>query len=68
MRKLSALKNILKGLKRVVVAYSGGRDSSFLLKAAVETLGRDNVIAVTARSETYPCSEYKEAANLRHLH
>ena len=64
MRKLSALKNILKGLKRAVVAYSGGRDSSFLLKMAVETLGSGNVIAVTARSETYPCSEYKEAAKL----
>lgn len=48
----------------MVVAYSGGRDSVFLLKVAVDTLGKDNVIAVTARSETYPYSEYKEAARV----
>jgi TIGR00268 family protein len=43
------------------VAYSGGLDSTFLLKVAIDALGRDNVLAVTARSETYPISEYKEA-------
>lgn len=64
MNKIERLKKILKGLERVVIAYSGGRDSAFLLKVAVDTLGRDNVIAVTARSETYPYSEYKEAVNL----
>lgn len=46
---------------RVVIAYSGGLDSTFLLKVAVDTLGKDNVLAVTARSETYPLSEYREA-------
>ena len=61
MGRLKTLKTALKGLKRVVVAYSGGLDSTFLLKVAVDTLGKDNVIAVTARSETYPLSEYKEA-------
>jgi uncharacterized protein len=35
----------LKALKRVVVAFSGGKDSFFLLKMAVETLGKENVIA-----------------------
>jgi uncharacterized protein len=64
MSKIIKLKKILKGLGRVVVAYSGGRDSVFLLKIAVDTLGRANVIAVTARSETYPYSEYKEAIRL----
>ena len=61
MNKLDKLKRILKDLKRVVIAYSGGLDSTFLLKAAIDTLGKDNVLAVTARSETYPLSEYKEA-------
>lgn len=61
---MDALKKILKGLNRVVVAYSGGKDSAFLLKVAVDTLGADNVIAVTARSQTYPQSEYREAAKL----
>jgi len=61
MNRLDELRSILKGLKRVVIAYSGGLDSTFLLKAAIDTLGKDNVLAVTARSETYPLSEYKEA-------
>ncbi len=61
MKKIDRLKEILRGMKRVVVAYSGGLDSTFLLKAAIDTLGKDNVLAVTARSETYPVSEYKEA-------
>lgn len=58
------LNKILNDLKSVVVAFSGGLDSTFLLKAAMDALGRDNVIAVTARSETYPYSEYKEAREL----
>jgi pyridinium-3,5-biscarboxylic acid mononucleotide sulfurtransferase len=64
MRKIKKLKTILRRLGRVVVAYSGGLDSSFLLKAALDTLGRNNVLAVTARSETYPDSEYKEAKDI----
>lgn len=59
--KISKLKRMLKSLKSVVVAYSGGLDSTFLLKEAIDTLGKDNVLAVIARSETYPYSEYKEA-------
>ena len=62
--KIRKLKAILKTLKRVAIAYSGGLDSTFLLKIAVDTLGRDNVLAITARSETYPASEYKEAVKL----
>jgi len=61
MKKVDRLKAILKRLGRVVIAYSGGLDSSFLLKMAVDALGKTNVLAVTARSETYPHSEYKEA-------
>jgi uncharacterized protein len=59
--KMDKLAKILKSMKRVVVAYSGGLDSTFLLKMAIDTLGNGNVLAVTARSETYPLSEYKEA-------
>jgi uncharacterized protein len=59
--KIKKLKKILKNLESVVVAYSGGLDSTFLLKEAVDTLGKDNVLAVIARSETYPYSEYREA-------
>jgi len=61
MGKIERLEEILKALKSVVIAYSGGLDSTFLLKMAVDTLGKENVIAVTARSETYPSSEYRSA-------
>lgn len=61
MQKIDKLQKILRRLQRVVIAYSGGLDSTFLLKMAIDTLGRDNVLAVTARSETYPDSEYREA-------
>ena len=64
MKRLEKLQDILKSLRRVVVAYSGGLDSTFLLKVAIDTLGKDNVLAVTARSETYPDSEYKEAKDI----
>lgn len=58
--KLEVLKKNIKILGSVVIAYSGGVDSTFLLKVAHDVLG-DNVIAVTARSSTYPEREFKEA-------
>ncbi len=58
--KLNMLKTLLKTLESVAVAFSGGVDSTFLLKVASEVLG-DNVIAVTARSSTYPEREFREA-------
>lgn len=64
MDKIEKLEKILKKLRSVVVAYSGGLDSTFLLKAAIDALGKENVLAVTARSETYPFSEYKEARRI----
>ncbi|MDP4177808.1 MAG: ATP-dependent sacrificial sulfur transferase LarE [Bacillota bacterium] len=58
--KLEILKKNLKDLGSAAIAYSGGVDSTFLLKVAHDVLG-DNVIAVTARSSTYPEREFKEA-------
>jgi len=48
---------------KVLVAFSGGVDSTFLLKTASRELGKD-VLAVIARSETYPEREVRAAAKL----
>lgn len=58
--KLKILEGILKGMESAIVAFSGGVDSSFLLKVSKDVLG-DNVLAVTAVSETYTNSELADA-------
>ncbi len=65
--KLTALRSILKEMGNVVVAYSGGVDSAFLLKVAADTLGPENVKAVLAVSPTYPSREYERAVNTASL-
>ena len=56
MSKLEKLKKILKKMQSALLAYSGGVDSSFLLKVARDSLG-DKLLAVTAVSPTYPREE-----------
>jgi uncharacterized protein len=48
--KLKQLAAALKNLKSAAIAFSGGKDSFFLLKAAVNTLGRDKVTALFVRT------------------
>lgn len=62
--KLERLCRALLGMERVLVAYSGGVDSTLLLKVAVDVLGPENVLAVIAASETYPGREVREARTL----
>jgi pyridinium-3,5-biscarboxylic acid mononucleotide sulfurtransferase len=58
--KRQVLVRNLKGLGSVLVAFSGGMDSAFLLALAREALGED-VLAVTAHSPIHPPREWKEA-------
>ena len=70
--KFEKLKEILSEMGKVLIAFSGGVDSTFLLKVAQDVLG-ENVLAVIASSETYPEREREEAIrfaqmfNVRHM-
>jgi len=61
--KLKRLKEILTEMESVVVAYSGGVDSAFVMKVANDVLG-DKVLAVTASSCVYPSEEIEQAKAL----
>ncbi len=62
--KLNDLKQILINMESVLIAYSGGVDSTFLLKVAKDTLGDNKVLAVTELSPVYPSEETEQAKAL----
>ncbi len=61
--RLESLQHILAGMESVLVAFSGGVDSTFLLKVALDILG-DQVLAVTARSEIHASRELQAAEEI----
>lgn len=71
-QKIVVLEDILRDMQSVLVAFSGGVDSTFLLNVAHNVLA-DNVLAVTARAVMYPAWEIDEAVayagelGVRHL-
>jgi uncharacterized protein len=58
------LESILRDAESVVLGYSGGVDSTLLLRKALDVLGPANVLAVTAASATYDTEEVDEALRL----
>ena len=70
--KIKNLRGILREMARILLAFSGGVDSTFLLKIAHEVLG-ESVLAVTAVSPIHPTEDYENACriarcfNIKHL-
>ncbi len=61
--KYNLLQSIIREMQSLVIGYSGGVDSTLLLKVALDTIG-EKVIAVIGQSETYPSREFEEARSL----
>ncbi|HXM53755.1 MAG TPA: ATP-dependent sacrificial sulfur transferase LarE [Candidatus Dormibacteraeota bacterium] len=65
--RLDRAREIVRSLGSVLVAYSGGIDSTLLLRLALDELGADRAVAVLASSPAYPEAEQEEARALARL-
>ena len=61
--KYHSLQQIVRSLGSIVIGYSGGVDSTLLLKVAVDALG-ERALAVIGTSATFPSREYEEAVRI----
>lgn len=64
--RFGRLVDILRGCGSVCIGYSGGVDSVFLAKVAVDVLGPGSVLAVTGRSPAYPAVQRNVAIECAH--
>jgi uncharacterized protein len=62
-KKYEKLQELLQEMGSVAIGYSGGVDSTLLLKVATDVLG-SSALAMIGRSETYPTREFEEALEL----
>jgi uncharacterized protein len=62
--RFERMQESLRGMRRVAVAFSAGVDSTFVLKAACDALGAENVVAVTGRSDSVAEAELEAAARI----
>jgi uncharacterized protein len=67
LQNLNKLKSFIRQYNKVAIAFSGGVDSSFLLKVASDAIGKDNVIAITLKAAVNPEKEVAEAIELAEL-
>ena len=60
-QKQEKLFDVLRGMKRVLIAYSGGADSAYLAWAAQRAIGPENTLAITADSASMPDAHKRDA-------